>query len=105
MQEICRFDWRRLKERECGKFKEFTTICPRNIPAQKGVRFSFSFSYIFIDKPLHQNGTECGVFLLFYAYCIAGDFCMDFTLKDCARFRQKILVEILQGEISQNQFF
>jgi hypothetical protein len=49
-----------------------------------------------------QNNTECGVLVLFHAYCIAGGF-QDFTfsLRDCSTLRKKIFLEILQWKIDQ----
>jgi hypothetical protein len=47
-----------------------------------------------------QGGTECGVFLLAYAYCIAAQLPLScFCQEDSIHFRRKIFVELMNQQI------
>lgn len=104
MQEICKHDWQFYKKDSGKRYRSFEQITMENIPEQKSVS-SASLHLIFLCFHLPQlnvqNGTECGVFTLFYAYCIAADIPFNFGLNDCGNLRRKIFVELMKGEITQ----
>ena len=52
------------------------------------------------DAPLQYNGVDCGVFVCQYAERMARKSRMDFTQKDMAETRERMIQELMKGEIA-----
>ena len=54
------------------------------------------------DAPLQYNGVDCGVFVCQYAERMARGSRMDFSQKDMGETRERMIEELMRGEISSD---
>ncbi len=52
------------------------------------------------NLPQQQNGTDCGMFSIYYADFLSDDLPFDFSQDDIPEFRRKVCAAILKGDLN-----